>query len=298
MSRVAEQPTTATDTGHRVDLLVAGTRTEHWEYGDRAQPTLVAVHGLRGTHHGLVPLVSALHGHRVVVPDLPGFGASAPMADRHDVDGYARWLAAFLDAVRTPEGTVLLGHSFGSVLAAAAVAHGAPVRTLVLVNPITAPSSNRVRRAATGLAVLAHRAAARLPERAGNSVLRNRALTELMSTSLMTTEDPELRRWIRCEHRRHFGSFTSPRVLLEAFEAASHGHVDAFAPRIGVPTTLVAGGRDPLAPVRDQRVLAARFPDARLAVIPGTGHLTHYEFPGTVARVVEHSLSDTRARCG
>lgn len=296
---MSRTPTTDTATGRRVDLVVAGTRTAYWEYGDPALPTLVAVHGLRGTHHGLVPLASQLHGHRVVVPDLPGFGASAPMADlRHDVGRYARWLACFLDAVRDPEGTVLLGHSFGSVLAAAAVADSAPVGALVLVNPITASPQHRVRRAAGGLAVLAHRAAARLPEQVGGAVLRSRVLTELMSTSLMTTEDPDLRRWIRREHRRHFGSFASPRVLLEAFEAASYGHVDAFAPRIGVPTTLVAGGRDPLAPLRDQRFLAARFPDARLAVIPGTGHLTHYESPGAVARIVDDTLSDTAARSG
>jgi pimeloyl-ACP methyl ester carboxylesterase len=177
MSRVA---TTDTATGRRVDVTVAGTRTAYWEYGDPALPTLVAVHGLRGTHHGLVPLVAQLHGHRVVVPDLPGFGASAPMAWSHDVDGYARWLAGLLDAVRPAEGTVLLGHSFGSVLAAATVAGGAPVGALVLVNPITAPPSNRVRRAGTGLAVLAHRAAAGLPERVGGAVLRTRVLTELM----------------------------------------------------------------------------------------------------------------------
>ncbi len=53
-----------------------------------------------------------------------------------------------------------------------------------------------------------------------------------------------------------------------------------------MPTLLVAGERDDIAPVAAQHVLAGRFPDARLVVVPGTGHLTHYEAPAAVATAV------------
>ena len=35
-----------------------------------------------------------------------------------------------------------------------------------------------------------------------------------------------------------------------------------------------------------QRALVERFPDARLVVLPGTGHLAHYEAPGAVAAAI------------
>jgi pimeloyl-ACP methyl ester carboxylesterase len=48
----------------------------------------------------------------------------------------------------------------------------------------------------------------------------------------------------------------------------------------------VGGARDDLAPVSDQKELAATFRDAQLVLVPGVGHLTHYETPAAVAREV------------
>ena len=78
------------------------------------------LHGLRGDHHGLAPIVAHLDGLRVLVPDLPGFGESSPLpADSHDVEGYRAWTRDLL-AIIAPDGdAVLAGHSFGSIVAAA-----------------------------------------------------------------------------------------------------------------------------------------------------------------------------------
>jgi len=55
---------------HRVD--VDGTETAWWEYGPADAPVLVLVHGFRGDHHGLEPVVAQLPGFRFISPDLPG----------------------------------------------------------------------------------------------------------------------------------------------------------------------------------------------------------------------------------
>ncbi|WP_309068623.1 alpha/beta fold hydrolase, partial [Microbacterium sp.] len=108
----------------RRDVDVLGGRTAYWTYGpDDAAVTIVAVHGFRGEHHGLEPVVAHLPGVRVIMPDLPGFGETAPLPERrHDIDAYADWLDAFHAAV-APD-SVVLGHSFGSIVASAAVARG------------------------------------------------------------------------------------------------------------------------------------------------------------------------------
>src|SRR5690625_5173650 len=136
---------------HEVELH--GSQLRYWVHrpasgpdtggpdGADAEPVIVMVHGFRGTHHGLQPLVEHLPAHCVVIPDLPGFGDSTPMTgQRHDVAGYADVITSLLQHWGGPP-VILLGHSFGS-LVAARVAANTPefVRRLVLVNPISSPA--------------------------------------------------------------------------------------------------------------------------------------------------------------
>jgi pimeloyl-ACP methyl ester carboxylesterase len=270
------------------DVELPSGRTRLTGYGpDTDAHRLVFLHGLRGDHHGLEPIVAHLAGIAVTVPDLPGFGASPPLRrDRHDLDGYVGWTRELLAAV-APEGdAVLAGHSFGSIVASAAVAAGVPVRGLVLVNPIADAALAGPRRIAVRSTVLYHQLAARLPEPAGTALLRSRLITRLASAAMVRTRDRSLRRWIHAEHDRRLNGFADRRVLLEAFGTSIGRTVGEFAPRVPVPTLLVAGARDDIAPVATQRALCRRFPRARLVVLPGTGHLAHYETPAAVAAAI------------
>jgi pimeloyl-ACP methyl ester carboxylesterase len=263
----------------RDELVLRGGRTACWTYGPPdAARTVVFLHGLRGDHHGLEPITAHLGALRVVVPDLPGFGASPPLpADVHDITGYAAWAAELLDAVGGDP--VLAGHSFGSIVAAATAVTARP-RRLVLVNPIASVP----RGAATRLTVGYHRLAAALPEGVGTALLRSPVVTRIASTAMATTPDAALRRWIHAEHGRYFAGFADRRVLLEAFHASISHDVAEFATAVTVPTLLVAAERDEIAPLATQREL--RFPDSRLVVVPAVGHLTHYEAPAAVAAAI------------
>ena len=276
------------------DLL--GSRTAWWEYGDAdADRVLVVVHGFRGDHHGLEPVVAQLPGVRILSPDLPGFGDSAPLADaRHDIPGYAAWLRAFVDATGTRDATVL-GHSFGSIVVTAALADGLPNPRAILVNPIAAPALEGPRGVLTRLAVLYYRAAAVLPERAGFGLLRNRAIVRVMSEAMAKTRDRSLRRWINDQHDRFFSAFGDRRVVLEAFRASVSSDASTYAPRVGVPVLLVAAERDDITPVAAQHRLRALFADARLEVIPRVGHLIHYETPGEAAGFIRSFLDEWSA---
>ena len=124
----------------RSELTLRGSRTSYWTYGNPdAATTIVVVHGFRGDHHGLEPIIGQLGEYRLIAPDLPGFGESEPLAGRHDIDGYARWLRDFVAAVGTGA-PALLGHSFGSIIVAAALAAGQPSGAVILINPIAAPA--------------------------------------------------------------------------------------------------------------------------------------------------------------
>ena len=68
---------------------------------------------------------------------------------------------------------MILGHSFGSIVVAAAVAAGLQTSRVILVNPIGAPALEGPRGILTRLAVFYYWAGAKLPRRLGEALLRN-----------------------------------------------------------------------------------------------------------------------------
>lgn len=274
---------------------VLGSTTRFWEYGDPAAPTtIVMVHGFRGDHHGLEPVVAQnLRGVRIISPDLPGFGESTPFPGRpHDIPGYSAWLGAFVAQLAPTGRVVVLGHSFGSIIVSAAIAAGLHADAVVLVNPIAAPALSGPRGVLTRLAVFYYWAGARLPERLGYALLRNRAIVRVMSASMAKTRDRALRRWIHAEHDRYFSAFANRQVVLEAFRASVGHDVSEYARQITAPTLLVAADRDDITPLAAQHRLLGLFPQATLAVIEGVGHLIHYEKPAEAAAAVTAFLND------
>jgi len=275
----------------RATAHVLGGDTEYWVYGpESAEHTILAVHGFRGEHHGLEPVVAHLPGIRVVMPDLPGFGETAPLPRRtHDIEAYADWLTAF--AAQVAPGAVVLGHSFGSIVASAAVAGGLSTPRLILVNPIGAPALEGPRGVLTRLAVFYYWAGARLPHAVGDALLRNGIIVRVMSMSMAKTKDPGLRRFVHDQHDTYFSRFADRDVLHDAFVASVSHDVREFAPRIDVPVLLIAAQKDDITPIEAERRLATMFPDARLVEIPDVGHLIHYETPAPAASAIEEFLA-------
>jgi pimeloyl-ACP methyl ester carboxylesterase len=275
-------------------VAVLGSDTRYWEYGpEDAATTIVMVHGFRGDHHGLEAVVAQLAGFRVIAPDLPGFGESAPFpAAGHTVESYASWLAEFLRLIRLPGRVVVLGHSFGSIIvAAAAAAPGSlAAEDVVLVNPIAAPALAGPRGILTRLAVFYYWLGATLPERWGFGLLRNRVIVRVMSVTMAKTRNRARRRWIHDQHDRYFSAFADRTVVLEAFRASVGSDVSEYADAITIRTLLIAAEKDDITPVSAQVELRARFHDARLHVIPGVGHLIHYEVPEAAAAQVRRFL--------
>lgn len=279
----------------RHEVEAAGGTTVYWVYGPAdAAETVVAVHGFRGEHHGLEPVVALLPGVRTVSPDLPGFGETAPLPGRtHDIEAYTHWLREFVAAVAP--GAVILGHSFGSIVASAAVADGLETPRLILVNPIGAPALEGPRGILTRLAIFYYWTGARLPEGLGTAVLRNGIVVRIMSVSMAKTRDKELLRFIHDQHDTYFSDFADRAVLHDAFVTSVSHDVSEYAARIAVPTLLVAADRDDITPIEAERELATVFPNARLVEIEGVGHLIHYEKPAEAAAAITRFLAERAA---
>jgi pimeloyl-ACP methyl ester carboxylesterase len=114
-------------------LELAGVSTALLEGGDG--PPVVLLHGageFAACWMRVIP--DLLRTHRVVVPDLPGHGASAVAGDPPDAERVAAWLGELIERT-CPSPPALVGHGLGGAIAARfAVAQGDRVARLVLVD--------------------------------------------------------------------------------------------------------------------------------------------------------------------
>jgi len=277
-------------------LSMGKSNIHYWEYGDPSKPVdLVLIHGFRGDHHGLEPIVAEL-GPKIhaIIPDLPGFGASDPLNPHADIDSFTRWLTHFWSELKVSSSTVILGHSFGSIIVSAALAGGFPAKRAVLINPIAANALSGPRAILTKLAVFYYALAARLPSRLGYALLKNKTIVRVMSNTMAKTEDKYLRTWIHQQHDLYFSVFSSRAAVLEAFTTSVSHDVSEFAPHISQEVLLIAAEKDDITALDMQHHLASLMSRSRLEVIPDVGHLVHYEAPSHAARLISQFLGTPR----
>ncbi len=286
---------------HAGQLELHGSTVAYWTYEPVRETaetrTILVIHGFRGDHHGLLRVADQLPEMRLIMPDLPGFGSSAAFAaGEHSVEQYGTFITGLMAALGLGPDTVLLGHSFGSIVAAHFVAsHPGAVRPLILINPIAAPALEGPKGVMTKLAVLYYRLGARLPRALGLALLRSPLIVRVMSEAMAKTGDRELRAFIHAQHHSYFSAFANRESLLESFTASVSGHVAEVAEKLTLPVLLVAGEKDEIATLPDQRHLATLLPDGALKVIPGVGHLIHYETPAPAAGFIRSFLKENPA---
>lgn len=253
----------------------------------QTKPTLIMIHGFRGTHHGLLLIAKYLKGVNIVIPDLPGFG-EGPKLPIYDLDNYVSWLHRFIERLNLKEEPIIMGHSFGSIICAAyAKKYPQTIQKLILVNPIGAPALEGPNKMMSKLAVFYYTVGTKLPAKPAHAWLSSKAIVRVMSATMAKTRDKGLRTFIHHQHDRYFSRFHNPQSVLEGFTTSISHNVGDFAKDIPTRTLLIAGSLDDITPLSDQYNLVKKFPRAYLKVINDVGHLTHYETPERVALYIQ-----------
>ncbi len=263
--------------------------TDYWVYNDDSKlPVIVMIHGLRGTHHGLDLIAKKMNNYRVIIPDLPGFGESKEFVGEHNIKNYVSWLAGFMHDLHLKEPPILLGHSFGSIIVGYfAKKYPNTISKLIMINPIGVSALEGTKAILTQVAVFYYWLSRILSKSAGTKLLASKFSVMAMSITLTKTRDKKIRAFIHAQHLQHFSTFASRRIANEAFSVSIHENVRDIATDINVPTLLVAGELDTVTPLKKQKELVKLFPNAKLEIIKKTGHLTHYETPDEIVKLVK-----------
>jgi len=264
-------------------VLVEGREVTTIDTGGTDRPVIVFVHGLSGTwQNWLLNIPAFMDSHRVIAPDLPGFGESPMPREKISIKVYARILDALLRSLGV-ESAVVVGNSMGGFVAAElAISFATRVERLVLVS-------------AAGLSI---EEASRAPLLAGARVWAGTA-TWLGARGQSVITRPRARR-LGLQMIVRYPEKLSPELTYEitrgagtagfvpAMEALlSYGFRDQLS-RIEVPTLVVWGRNDMLVPRGDAREYVRLIGDnARREMFEDTGHLPMVERPTRFNRLVE-----------
>lgn len=264
------------------DICVAGHRL-HYLDGGRGEPVLL-LHGIFAEKDHWVDVARRLtRHHRVIVPDLPGFGES----ERHDDQcyGYAQQvprLQAFLDALALPRVHVA-GSSMGGTLGA----------LLALADPERVAS----------LAFIGAPHGLRSPVPSETDLLIDRGDAPLIARDTREFEALlsrlfERRPWLPWPIRRAacadaIRRSASNQRLWQEHLVDRHVLQQCLA-RVQTPLLALWGRRDRVFHVSGVRSLRRQRPDAEIEVLEGLGHLPMMEDPRSVAKRYLHFLGQRR----
>lgn len=263
-----------------------GTTVRYWRIDRGSAETVLFLHGLGGDHRGLAELADAVPGVNLVLPDLPGYGTSAPMAQPHSLINYADAVAELRIALDLSD-CHLVGHSLGASIALVhAARHGVGLRGLCLLNPVSTAHN-----ATANLGKLYYRIAAAMPARVARFWLASKPAVYIADAFVITTKDRVRRRQILRDDYENYRNSSVP-AMIESFLSYYATPFDEYATRISTPTLLVTGSRDGIAPVASVTALASRMSAARLAVVPGSGHLAPLETPESIGALVGAFLAE------
>ncbi|WP_436644327.1 alpha/beta fold hydrolase [Microbaculum sp. FT89] len=231
-------------------------------------PALVFLHGT-GTFTGFEVARQWAATHTVLIPYHPGFGESGDDPSLTSIEDYVLHYADLFDALDL-SGFDLAGFSLGGWIAAEfAIRQPERIRRLVLVGPAglvdeETPAPDLFSIAPPELpAYLAHDPAAALKY-------------------FPAAPDPDF--------NARLGREVGAVATILGGNPQGNPKLARWAHRIAMPTLLLWGAEDRLRPAGQSRTWLTLLPDARLELVPATGHLVFEETPAA-GRIVTDFLA-------
>jgi len=267
------------------DVLLRGVRVRYGEIG--SGPPLVLIHGFLVSHKEWLPMVPLLAKQfRLILPDLPGFGASEKRAG----DGYAYTREAFAETIADLMSAVgltrahICGHSMGGGIALTLAADRPElVDRLCVIDSMSYEFDAPMKGKLPQLPVIGPIIFKKLY---GRSLMRDYFKNDVWSGH----PGIDLR-----QVDAYYDDF-DPREARDAAYTCLLRTIDvkSLVPKIArvrAKPLAVGGDDDRIIPLALGQRLAREIPGARLRIVPHSGHAPNEEHAAsTAAHVIGHLL--------
>ena len=243
------------------------------------KPPILLVHGFRGNHLGLAEFQKLLEaeGYQVFSPDIPpAFNTqneTLPIFTDFTKDGYADFIANYI-LDKHLDHPILIGHSMGSILAAAAAEKYSHLihDKIFFLSPIATHPPKFI-----------------LPLIPLMALVPNKFIGYVCTEFLIASAHRPKKRQILDLTYKCSRKITSVRdEISAAFFSMSHSISDFNFKK---QAYFIAGSKDRMNPSRKVREIAEKF-HAEVNFIPQTGHLINYEVPEKIAELVLPKLKN------
>ncbi len=231
---------------------------------DGEGPTIVLLHSLLADSRSFNRIVPRLaKSFRVVVPDLPGFGASP--AVEGGLVGTADLLAGAIRKISPDERPIVLGNGYGGfVVLQMAIRHRDIARRLIFADcgaRFSEPGREAFRNMAKGAAAK------------GFEAIADVAMRRLFAPEFQEA-NPEL-----MKERRAAFLMTNLSVFQTACHDLASLDLTGELKKVQVPALVMVGEQDEATPVEMSVALARDLPDARLEILAGCAHVPQLQAP-------------------
>lgn len=274
-------------------VSAGGVDTFYLEAGQG--PPVILLHGLGATNSSMLPTLWDLaRDHRVLAPDMPGFGGSAKPVRAYDFPFFGRWLGDFMSALGVSK-AVLVGNSLGGRVALeAGLTMPRRVEKLVLLCP--SPAFLRGRAYVPFVKLLR-------PELALVPMLLTHGAVVELARALFSNPNRLPPAWYDAFADEFLRIFASPRGRVAFFSAARQVYLEEARgergfwdrlPSLTPPALFVWGEHDWLVPAAFEHHVVAAVPQAESVVLNDCGHVPQYERPEVTNRILRDFLTPAR----
>lgn len=237
-----------------------------------SNPSLVFIHGFRGAPMGFDAVVKHLEkDFDIHIPAIPPFAGATPLIN-YTPETYADFLASYLNTNHITK-PVLIGHSMGSIIAAATAEKFPDLLgdKLIFISPISTKTPNYVRRAQPLV-----------------NIFPNRILSRITTNFLFIPQHSRktyreaLEKTIICGEQ-----YTSKEDVLAAANFSTSYSISDFS--FNKNTLMIVGDKDRVVSKR-KTANFAHLRNFQLQIIKKSGHIVNYEQPEQLAKIIREFL--------
>ncbi len=248
-----------------MEITIDGIKTNYQVFGE-GKPFLI-LHGWNSSSEKWIKEAKIVSekGFKVIVPDLPGFGASDKLPKPWTVNDYAKWFEEFTKALNI-ENFYLLGYSFGGALASKiAVKYPQRVQKLFLV------AAAVIRKKTTQKDISAK-------------------LSKIIKLFYFLPYYSFFRKAIYKFIMRKSDYVYTEGVMKQTYLNVVSEDISYHLPFIRVPTVIIWGDKDQSTPIENAYAINEKIKNSKLIIIPGADHLMHKTMPEVLAEKILENI--------